>query len=137
MRKWIVLPGLALIVASLVVLIVLDSSVDIVILGSAISGGPLASGQFQRGNFTQGGGNFTLRRGNFTQGGGNLTLPQGNITRSIASSNSGAQSAFQSAFLTIYYRFTSYLVGIIGIAMTSLGIIMKPKVGESPAKAEK
>ena len=42
----------------------------------------------------------------------------------------GSQLALQSSFSTIYYRFTAYLVAIVGVVVTSLGTILR----KSPAK---
>jgi hypothetical protein len=120
MRKIIVVTGLVLVVASLAVLMALDSSIEIVLFGSAraasqFQNGQFPNGQFSRGNFTAGVGNFSFQGG----GGGGFR---------------GGQSGFQSAFTTVYYRFSAYLVGIAGIVVTAIGTVLKPKSKESYAQ---
>jgi len=120
MRKIIVVTGLVLIIASLAVLMALDTSIEAILFGSAQAARQFQNGQFPRGNFTPGAGNF-----NFTRGDGGFMAGMGD--RNFMSGMSGSQSMFA----TVYYRFSAYLVGVVGVVITSLGILLRtPSAGD-------
>ena len=106
MRKPIVIVGLVLVAAAFAALIVFDQSFGMVISGSAPAVGRFQRGQFQGGQF-QGQGNFSFQDG-------------ARVFR-------GDQSAFESPFSTMYYRFSAYLVAIGGVVVTSLGVLLKKR----------
>ncbi|MBI2937954.1 MAG: hypothetical protein HYY22_07095 [Thaumarchaeota archaeon] len=125
MRKIIVVTGLVLIIASLAVLMALDTSIEAILFGSAQAARQFQNGQFPRGNFTPGAGNF-----NFTRGDGGFMAGMGD--RNFMS----GMSESQSMFATVYYRFSAYLVGVVGIVVTALGTLLNPKSKETHAKDE-
>jgi putative ABC transport system ATP-binding protein len=104
MRKQIVVAaGLVLVAAAFVTLMVFDPSFSLVISGSTPAARQFPNGQFQGGQFQ---GNFSFQGVN----GGSF--------------RSGL-SAFGSTFTTTYYRFSAYLVGLVGVVITSIGILIK------------
>src|SRR4030065_549529 len=105
MRKIIVVTGLVLIVASLAVLMALDTSIEAILFGSARAARQFPNGQFPRGNFTPGAGNFNFTRGN---GGGFMAgMGDGNFMAGM----SGPQSMFAKG----YFPFSPSLVGLVGM----------------------